>query len=517
MDPAAAPVGDRLALRLRLARASTVTVVALAVVVYIWAVSGGTWTQWPTYSGYYQRLADAFSRGQTCLVEPPHPSLLALPDPYDPVTNRPFALHDASLFRGRYYLYWGPVPAVVIAAINNVLRVPAVPDQAVVFTAAGGTTVFAALLLMRLWRRHFTDQPAWTPALGVALVALATPTPFNLARPMIYEASIHAAQMFFAAGMYLVARGLDPPVRRDRPRSGVLLVSATCFACAVGCRAGVGLAAIGVAACVCWRCLRMPAESGGRPRPCILATAAFLLPLYAGALALAGYNFARFDSPLELGIRHQLAGFHSPKETPRLIRVRHVGPNLATYATEPVPESELFPFVRAPAGQSYGLADLIRRPVQQIGRGVPAGLTWATPFAVFAVVPLVVSLGRGRRRRSLWTDHEPDARRFVPWFALTLGVCAVALAAPAMLLAVSGAHLRYQADWTPTLMLLAIVGFWLARRGLEEHRGARRVVTAVALFAAAVTIALGPVMAVTRTPSHFSVQRTAPFVDPERR
>jgi hypothetical protein len=513
MDPAAA-ASERTRRRVRLARAMALAAIAFTIAVYVWAVSGGTWADWPTYSDDYQRLADAFARGQTYLVERPDASLLALPDPYDPIANRPFALHDASLFDGRYYLYWGPVPALVIAAINAMSHARSVPDQTVVFTASCGTVVFAALLVLRLWRRHFADQPAWTPALGVLLVGLATPTPFNLARPMIYEASIHAAQMFFVAGLYFALLGLDRPADRIRPRSVALLISGTCFACAFGCRASVALAVVAVAACVCWRALRTPTQEPERRRSFVLAAIAFLLPLYAGAFALAGYNFARFGSPLEFGIRYQLAGFNSPKEYPRLVGVRYIGSNLASYLFEPVPESELFPFVRPPAGESPGVADRIRRPPQRIGRGLPAGIIWAVPFALFALMPSMVAFSR--RRKFLWADHQPESHSFVPWLALTLGMSVVLLAIPALLLTATSAHLRYQADWTSTLLILSMMGFWLARRRFAEHARARGIATAVALLAAAVTIAAGPMLAVTRTPSHFSVHRSAPYVDPER-
>src|SRR4051812_19923000 len=44
------------------------------------------------------------------------PKLLALPDPYDPASRAhvPF-LHDMTLYKGKYYGYWGPFPGVVHA------------------------------------------------------------------------------------------------------------------------------------------------------------------------------------------------------------------------------------------------------------------------------------------------------------------------------------------------------------------------------------------------------------------
>src|SRR5207248_6297600 len=41
-------------------------------------------------------------------------ALLALADPYDPAQNAPYRLHDASLYHGRYYLYFGPTPVALL-------------------------------------------------------------------------------------------------------------------------------------------------------------------------------------------------------------------------------------------------------------------------------------------------------------------------------------------------------------------------------------------------------------------
>src|SRR5688572_9015456 len=77
--------------------------------VHVWIISAGhLWpTEWPVYGSYYGQLTDALLRGQLHLIEAPDPRLLALPDPYDPVANKPFRYHDAALYDGKYYLYWG--------------------------------------------------------------------------------------------------------------------------------------------------------------------------------------------------------------------------------------------------------------------------------------------------------------------------------------------------------------------------------------------------------------------------
>ncbi|MDE3061395.1 MAG: hypothetical protein KGJ06_10330, partial [Pseudomonadota bacterium] len=63
----------------------------------------------------YQMLGQAFLAGHTHLGTVPDPRLLALPNPYNPAGRDGIRLlWDASLYQGKYYLYFGPVPALLL-------------------------------------------------------------------------------------------------------------------------------------------------------------------------------------------------------------------------------------------------------------------------------------------------------------------------------------------------------------------------------------------------------------------
>src|SRR5262249_45010424 len=116
MTPTSSPAFRRGRLALLLA-------VVLICLVQVWVVSAGRMVSWPPipqYKDVYAPLGEAFLHGQTSLLERPAPELLALPNPYDCEANRPYRLHDRSLYQGRYYLYWGPVPALLAAAVSLV-------------------------------------------------------------------------------------------------------------------------------------------------------------------------------------------------------------------------------------------------------------------------------------------------------------------------------------------------------------------------------------------------------------
>ena len=82
---------------------------------FAWTASGGTYRFQSASVPYYDLLADAFLAGQFHLLIAPRPELLALANPYDPVLNGPLRLPDASLYNGKYYLYFGPVPGLIHA------------------------------------------------------------------------------------------------------------------------------------------------------------------------------------------------------------------------------------------------------------------------------------------------------------------------------------------------------------------------------------------------------------------
>ena len=70
----------------------------------------------PVLDEPYNLLAKGYLSGHLSLSILPAPELLALPDPYDPIANARLRIWDATLFKGRYYLYFGPTPALLLFA-----------------------------------------------------------------------------------------------------------------------------------------------------------------------------------------------------------------------------------------------------------------------------------------------------------------------------------------------------------------------------------------------------------------
>ena len=110
---------------------------------YIWTArhEGVSWNFGQRQTDYYNLLVDGFLDGHLYMkVEVPE-ALLTLVDPYNPDTRPPgIALHDASMYRGRYYIYFGAAPVVTLLLPFRVLTggvaLP-LPAALLVFTYAG--------------------------------------------------------------------------------------------------------------------------------------------------------------------------------------------------------------------------------------------------------------------------------------------------------------------------------------------------------------------------------------------
>ena len=122
---------------------------------------------------YYHQLVDGFMDGQTGMRQEPPATLMALANPYDPVQRAAagnVGLHDASYYRGHYYLYFGAAPALVLFLPFRLLTgVHFSQHLAVVLFCASGFAAGLALLL-DLRRRYFpTGHTRWVWAAALLL------------------------------------------------------------------------------------------------------------------------------------------------------------------------------------------------------------------------------------------------------------------------------------------------------------------------------------------------------------
>jgi hypothetical protein len=432
----------------RWVRAHAALCVLLAVVLafYLWtaSTSGGPFDFGKQQPDYYNLQADGFLSGHLHLDVDPSPQLLALKDPYDPAANAPYALHDASLYHGHYYLQWGPVPVLLAFLPFRLLPLGELPASLAAALFAFLGLCFAVALMRFLVRRFAPGTPRWMIGAGVVALATGSAAPFVLRRVAIYELALLSAYAFLMAGVYLVATGaLQGPARPRR-----LALGSLCLGLAVGCRPTMALPAallLGV-----WWWLRRGEGADSRR-----LAAAILGPAAACGVLLAIYNVARFGSPLEFGNSYQLAGIDV--RTLKAYQLSAIVPGAWFYLLARAHVSSGFPFMHLLVAPTYPGT-------------LPAGYQLEVTGGVLSNVPIAL----GALAAFVLRAREDRALR---WTVLGLGGLGVAFMA-FISFSLFGATMRYETDFATFLVLAGVLG-WIALVRRVRAGWSRRAVTIV--------------------------------------
>ncbi|HMJ56150.1 MAG TPA: hypothetical protein VK540_28985 [Polyangiaceae bacterium] len=475
-------------------RWSTLAALLLAIeLVYLFIVTAGTFTEWPTYNALYELLADGFKKGQLSLPITPPPELVAKENPLDPA-NAELWIADLSLYKGKYYMYWGPFPSLALLAAKAILNIKKpIGDQYPCFAFYTIYLLAGTLLLHRMARRVFPGLPYYFVLMAIAVFAFASPTPYLLATPGIYEAAIGGAQAFLLLGVVFAfdALGGVRPFSRLR-----LLAAGISWSMAIACRVSVGPTVLLVALLTAL----VPHRGAQRRWVSALVDLTCLgAPVALATAALLFYNKARFDSWLEFGTGVQLNTMHFRASAD------YVVPNLYSYFLRWPVFSCQFPFATSPWDHGQAAFPVhyeipsgywVQEPVAGMLRVVPwawlapLGLVFAAQAAWARFIPAALPQSHAPSRSSLWCAGA---------FAVLAAVTALPF------VATFGATMRYLGDVTAGFMLFATWGAWGLYQRIRKRKWLRRGYGAVLTGLAAGTVALGLVFGFQGYGGHFKL------------
>ena len=328
-----------------------------------------------SYPEFYALLARNLLHGKTTLPVRPRPELLRLEDPYDPQANWMCRVHDASLYKGHYYLYFGVVPAVTlfvpyrIATGGDLRNRVAVP----IFCIAGYWSSCALFFLIANHNRW--ALPLWLELAVVVSLGSMSLVGLLLRRPAVYEVAIAAGYFFVLSGFLALARA----VLVERNVRKWLLLSGLLLGLAVGCRPHLVLICAIVLGALALRARRSPA----------LVVAMATGMIVCGS-ALAWYNYVRFDNPLEFGRSYQLTQF--PNNPGSSYHGLELNPELALQSAKEFlllpPKVNLHP----PFFHTVAINPLAAWPGTPFWLEETVGLIPAAPFALLGLfTPLFLS------------------------------------------------------------------------------------------------------------------------------
>jgi Tfp pilus assembly protein PilF len=393
---------------------------------------------------YYNLLVQGFRSGQLNLKQEAPPGLAKLADPYDPEANTVYRegahLHDLSYYNGKIYIYYGITPALVLfwpyAALTGHYLFH---KQAVAIFCSIGFLASVALLCA-LRRRYFPEVSGLVVAVCALALGLANCVPAMLQRPDVYEVAISGAYAMVMLALVGIWGALHDPARR----CWWLAAASLAYGLAVGARPNVLLGAVILLVPVAHAWNSAPERD--RPR-WLIATrllAAAVVPISFIGFGLMLYNYLRFDNPLDFGMSYALAGLRE-RALSDMFGLKYFWFNFRVYFLQPLRWHGSFPFV-----------DDIKVPPAPAGQ-----LSVENPFGVLPNIPLVwMAAAAPLAWRGRMPGEQSILRLFIAALTALFGVFALTLCL------YSCAGLRYQVDFVPVLVLLAVCGVLGLERAL---------------------------------------------------
>ena len=390
----------------------------------------------------YEQLADAFLHGRLSMTELPKPALLALPDPYDPVANDQLRHHDWVLYQGKYFLYWSPLPAMLLFVPASLLGLPMNSALACILLGAALLTLLF-VLLSRIVPNYRSRSPIRS-ALPILLLGFGSYTPILLRRPAAYEVAILMGSTFAALSMLLYTQFQTADKRKHLWALMSVLSSLFSF----WSRPSFLFVPILIIGFIVF------SYRDNLQRAFFIVST----PLVTIATAMGSYNYFRFGSVSEFGAQYQLAGVRSTK--------------FSTSWIIPKIQSDFLSnrFFRFFPWTTTGDSPYRGKMYPEYNLEPNLGLLVVMPWAV------IICAVAWQSRRSLF--HALSTRSHVLIIACFSAIGAWLI----QLLVVSGTTWRYVADFAP-LFLLVLLSLLLS---LDSSRLALKLnfqfVSAVALI-----------------------------------
>ena len=445
----------------------------IVIAIYLWFISishGST-------SNYYALLGKSFREGELSLPLRPDPALLALSDPYDPAAREGIkAPLDLSLYKGKFYLYWGPAPALFLAIIEPLFS-GKISDGYLLFVFVCGSFLSQFLLITHLWERFFPEIPKWIVILSIFVAGCISPTLWLLSQPKIYETAIAGGQFFFIAGLFLAFTALDYPT----PSSWRLVLAGIFWGLAVGTRSVLVFPVVFMTLMMMYWLYRIYHPSWPK---FVTGFVPLGVPLIVGAVAFAWYNWARFDSVSETGFTYALAGPYLQKHLNELFLPTYVFQNLYNYLLNPSALKGQFPFFSPVRGKIEAILPWQVLPEIYSAQAI-TGILWAASFTMFAVISASIVFRKNQ------TSYSNENLKTISLYWITIGLIGSFLIAFTSLLTFFWAAMRYTVDFMPTLTLLSIIGFWHGYKSLFQSPSKRKIYVILGVILAGISIITG--------------------------
>lgn len=323
----------------------------------------------PSFSGnpshhtsQYQELAESFLNGQLHLSEEPPSFLAEMDNPYDRnernewVSKYRESVHwDAAYFEGKYFVYFGVLPVLMLYLPYRAITGLALPNVCAIQFFLCFFAIGSFLMIGELIKKYFANRKI--PYLAYLILSVifvnCSGAVFIAKRPDFYSVPIISGLTFTVFGLYFWMRA----ERNGRVSPTFAALGSLCMALVAGCRPQLLLVSAMIFV-IYWKAVfkdrSLFSKKGWG------ATVSLILPYILVAVAIMWYNAARFGSPFDFGANYNLT---TNDMTGRGYRVERVGLSLFTYFFQFPNITAVFPFLQSSTISTEYLGTTITEPM----------------------------------------------------------------------------------------------------------------------------------------------------------
>jgi len=390
----------------------------------------------------YNHLAESFLAGKLHLLREPDPRLLELPDPYNPGVNSKYRWHDATLYKGKFYSYFGPAPVIFLYLPVKALTGGSLSDTLAATIFMFGAVLWGVLILLYIKNRYFPNLPRWMLTLSILTLGLSNSAPMLVMKHGgLYHVAIACGCFFLFGALYWLITAFKN-TSYSIPK---LILASTFLGISVGGRPQFVL--IGIILLVAWLKIIKSTKDMDWKKTFKEGLALFV-PISICLLLLGIYNYLRFDSFTEFGFSYQIGDIDNRLNHP--LNIANLIPNLYIKLLHLQKINAVFPFIHNYNDVPY----FVRIPAfyyQQHSCGLFPGIMFlCLPFIALLLTKLNKNLSRVQVR-------------FPKFETLLIGIAATINLSIMLLFYACG--MRFIIDIAPLLIILtSIYWFYTSQR-----------------------------------------------------
>ena len=254
------------------------------------------------YDMYSKSLVQALSKGEVFISNTPNTDKLdKLNDPYDTIEREKIDrttdyIWDAAYFNGKYYVYFGALPAILIMVPYYLITKKLLQTSTVVLLFSLMSIPIIEMLTKKIFEKFFKKLPFKYMFASIIMMLIGTMLIWINVAPRYYELVIVAGFFFALLGFLLIFE-----IDLDNIKYKNVFLGCGSLALSVACRPTQIFSSLLIIPLL-FKIIKVAKNK----KSIVKILFSIIIPYLIIVILLMSYNYLRFNNPFEFGEKYQL-------------------------------------------------------------------------------------------------------------------------------------------------------------------------------------------------------------------